>query len=188
MTARLLLAALALLTVACESQAAREAREVREQEARGEVAAPPVKLQGRVVDEAGLLAPITEEQIAAQSQALERRTTDHLVVVTLKSLNGASIEQAGYALGNSWGLGRSDRDNGVLLLVAPAERRVRIEVGRGLEGLLTDERAAGIVRTMTPLFAADRSEKAIKRGVTEIVTLLAADPARPRYAAAREAA
>lgn len=188
MIARLPIAALALLTVACESQAAREAREVRESERRGEVAAVPVKLQGRVVDQAGLLSPIVEEEIAAQSQALERRTTDQLVVVTLKSLNGASIEQAGFALGNSWGLGRSDRDNGVLLLVAPNERRVRIEVGKGLEGLLTDERAAAIVRDMTPLLAADRTDRAIKRGVTDIVTMLAADPARPRYAMVREAA
>ena len=182
------MAALALLTGACESQAAREAREAREGEARGLVAAPAVKLEGRVIDKAGLLSPILEEQIAAQSQALERKTTDQFVVVTLESLNGASIEQVGLALGNSWGVGRADRDNGVLLLVAPEERRVRIEVGLGLEGLLTDERAADIVRRMTDLFRAGRPADAIKRGVDDITALLAADTARPRYAEARKAA
>ncbi len=181
MTGRVLLAALALLTVACESQAARDAREVREREAQGTGAAAPIKLEGRVIDKAGLLPPILEEQIAAQSQALERKTTDQLVVVTLESLNGASIEQVGLALGNTWGVGRADRDNGVLLLIAPAERLVRVEVGRGLEGLLTDARAAAIVGEMRPMLASGRPDQAVKRGVDRITTLLAGDPVRPRY-------
>src|ERR1700736_726173 len=95
-------------------------------------------LTGRVVDEAGLLDAAARTALTESLAALEQKTTDQLVVVTLKSLQGTSIEDYGYQLGRRWQIGQKDKNNGVLLIVAPNERKVRIEVGYGLEGTLTD--------------------------------------------------
>src|SRR6202030_1156708 len=95
-------------------------------------------LTGRVVDEAGLMDAATRTALIEQLAGLEQKTTDQLVVVTLKSLQGTSIEDYGYQLGRHWQIGQKDNNNGVLLIVAPNERKVRIEVGYGLEGTLTD--------------------------------------------------
>ncbi len=93
-------------------------------------------LTGRVVDEAGLLDAAKRAEIEAKLAALEAKTTDQFVVVTLRSLQGRTIEEYGYRLGRSWAIGQKDKNNGVLLIVAPNERKVRIEVGYGLEGTL----------------------------------------------------
>src|SRR5690349_11879680 len=85
--------------------------------AQTDVQAPKIALAGRVIDKANVLEPADEQGLAAVSEQLEKRTTDQLVIVTLESLNGASIEQVGYALGNAWGVGRKDLNNGVLLLL-----------------------------------------------------------------------
>ena len=96
-------------------------------------------LTGRVVDEANILDPATQRAALTQKLAdLEAKSTDQVVVVTLKSLQGTSIEDYGYQLGRHWQIGQKDKNNGVLLIVAPNERKVRIEVGYGLEGTLTD--------------------------------------------------
>src|SRR5690606_32411841 len=81
-------------------------------------------LTGRVVDEAGLLTPAQERELEGRLAALESRTTDQLVVVTVRSLQGYEIEEYGYQLGRAWGIGQSAVDNGVLLIVAPNERQV----------------------------------------------------------------
>jgi uncharacterized protein len=142
-----------------------------------------VQLTGRVVDKANIIGPVLEEQLAGQSQALEARTRDQLVIVTVPDLSGDTIEPVGLELGSDWGGGSAELDNGVLLLVAPAERQVRIEVGQGLEGLLTEARAAAIIQgDMLPLFRNNRPADAIKVGTNRIVALLAADRQRPRYA------
>jgi uncharacterized protein len=104
-----------------------------------------------------------------------------MVVVTLTTLRGAAIDEVGYELGNRWGLGRADVDNGVLLLIAAEEASVRLEVGTGLEGLLTDERAAGIVNAMIPRFEANLPMDAIETAVAEVDSLLRSDPKRPQY-------
>jgi uncharacterized membrane protein YgcG len=132
----------------------------------------------RVVDRAQVLDSQVERAIAARSRALEATTTDQLVVVTVPDLGGLSIEEFGLALGNSWGIGRADFDNGVLLLVAPRERRVRVEVGCGLEAVLTDARAAAIVDKMTPLFLKGQFERGVELGFGEVETLLRARPER----------
>ena len=95
-------------------------------------------LSGRVVDEAGILDAPARAALTQSLADLEQKTTDQLVVVTLKSLQGTSIEDYGYQLGRRWQIGQKDKNNGVLLIVAPNERKVRIEVGYGLEGTLTD--------------------------------------------------
>ena len=95
-------------------------------------------LSGRVVDEANILDQATRTALTQKLAELEAKTTDQLVVVTLRSLQGTSIEDFGVELGRRWRIGQQGKNNGVLLIVAPSERKVRIEVGYGLEGTLTD--------------------------------------------------
>jgi uncharacterized protein len=140
-----------------------------------------VELTGRVVDDAQIISPSDERQLAGRSAALEQDTTDQLVVVTLPSLRGAEIEDVGMALGRGWGIGRRNIDNGVILLVAPKEHKVRIEVGYGLERLLSDDRAGKIVRDMLPLFRANHPTEAISLGESEIIQVLESNKQRPQY-------
>jgi uncharacterized protein len=139
------------------------------------------RLTGRVVDEAELLSPAEEAALGQRSAALEARTTDQLVVATMPSLHGRSIEAVARALGSQWGIGQEDKDNGVLILVAPSERRVRIEVGYGLEPILTNARAQEIIdRDMLPQFGEGRMHQAIAAGTDSIVRLLADHASSPR--------
>jgi uncharacterized membrane protein YgcG len=103
-------------------------------------AAEPVypPLSGRIVDDADLLSQADRAELDAELKALEDKSSDQVVVVTLPSLQGFTIEDFGYQLGRHWGIGTKEKDNGVLLIVAPNERKVRIEVGRGLRPILTD--------------------------------------------------
>ena len=139
-------------------------------------------LTGRVVDDADLLTPQAEKRIAARLAGLEAVARDQLVVVTVPSLRGKAIDAAGLEMGRAWGIGQEGLDNGVILLVAPNERQARIEVGTGLEGLLTDERASAIMqRDMLPAFRTGRFEAGIDGGVSAIAALLRADRRRPAY-------
>jgi uncharacterized protein len=113
------------------------------------------KLTGRVVDAANILPPEVEARIIAKSEAIEKQTTAQLVVATVPSLDGYEIEDYGYRLGRAWGIGQKEADggNGVILLVAPNDRKVRIEVGYGLEPVLTDALSSVIIRrTIIPRF------------------------------------
>jgi hypothetical protein len=96
------------------------------------------ELTGRVVDEAGILDPSTKAALERKLSEFEGNTTGQLIVVTLKSLRGTSIEDYGYQLGRHWQIGQKEKNTGALLIVAPNERKVRIEVGYGFEGTLTD--------------------------------------------------
>ena len=96
------------------------------------------QLTGRVVDEAGVLDLAAKAELERKLAEFETKTTGQLVVVTLKSLQGTSIEDYGYQLGRHWGIGQKEKNSGALLIVVPSERKVRIEVGYGLEGQLTD--------------------------------------------------
>ena len=87
---------------------------------------------------ANLLNAGEQQQLNAQLDAFETASGIQLVVVTLPNLQGYEIEEFGYQLGRAWGIGQRGKNNGVLLIVAQAERKVRIEVGYGLEGALTD--------------------------------------------------
>ncbi|HEX6741874.1 MAG TPA: TPM domain-containing protein [Sphingomicrobium sp.] len=134
----------------------------------------------RVQDGAGIIPATEEIALARKSEALEQATTDQLVVVTVPSLHGQDIAPFSTAFANRLGAGQADKDNGVLLVVAPNERKVRIAVGYGLEGLLTDERAAGIVQHMLPYFRAGDQARAIRTGVDEVDVLLRSDKRRPQ--------
>jgi uncharacterized protein len=131
-------------------------------------------LSGRVVDEAKLLSPTTREAISAQLAAHEAATTNQVVVVTLSDLQGYNIEDYGYQLGRHWGIGQAERDNGVLLIVAPKERKVRIEVGYGLEGTLTDALSHDIIQNrILPRFRLQHYEAGITEGIEGILAVLA---------------
>ena len=133
-------------------------------------------LTGRVVDTAGLLSAPDRAALTASLADLEARTTDQLVVVTLKSLQGTSIEDYGYQLGRKWGIGQKDKDSGVLLIVAAGERQVRIEVGYGLEGTLTDAATKIIIENaILPSFKSGDYAGGIRSGAAQIIGVLEAD-------------
>lgn len=135
---------------------------------------PP--LSGRVVDEAGLLDAATRAALTQTLADLETRSTDQLVVVTLRSLRGTSIEDYGYRLGRAWQVGQKDKNNGVLLIVAPNERKVRIEVGRGLEPIMTDAMSRIIIENaIAPQFKRGDYPAGITAGVRDIKDVLLGD-------------
>lgn len=152
------------------------------------------KLTGRVVDQANLLDPAQEAALTAKLEGLETRTNRQLVVTTLNSLEGYEISDYGYRLGRHWAIGQdgegeSEKDNGAILIVAPNERKMRIEVGYGLEPVLTDGLSSSIIRNdITPAFKAGDFPAGINAGVDRIVTQLElpADKAAKVAAAAQQ--
>lgn len=151
---------------------------------------PP--LTGRVVDSADILDPATEARLDGISADLEQKTQAQLVVATIPDLGGADIAEYGYQLGRAWGIGRKGVDDGVLLLVAPGEREVRIEVGYGLEGTLTDARSRQIIeRDIVPAFKTGNMAEGVLKGAQSIAALAAtsetaAPSAQPVARAQRE--
>ena len=134
-------------------------------------------LTGRVVDEAGMLQPATKAALEQQLAQIEKESSDQLVVVTLKSLEGYEIEEYGYQLGRAWGIGQAKLNNGVLLIVAPNERKVRIEVGYGLEGTLTDAVSHEIIsEAIIPRFKEGNMEQGVVDGVNAIDQVLKLSP------------
>ena len=130
-------------------------------------------LSGRVVDDAKLLSAQARRDLSDKLERHERDTGEQVVVVTVPSLQGYAIEEFGYQLGRAWGIGEKRRDNGAILLVAPKERAVRIEVGYGLEGRLTDAASRGIIeRYILPAFRQGDMERGIIAGADAILTLL----------------
>lgn len=142
-------------------------------------------LSGRVIDEGGLISAAKEADLTTRLEALERDTTDQVVVVTVADLQGYEIEEYGYRLGRAWGIGQSETNNGVLLIVAPKERKVRIEVGYGLEPVLTDALSALIIQNeVLPAFREGYFERGIEQGVAAIEQQLRLDPAEAQARAA----
>lgn len=130
-------------------------------------------LTGRVVDEAGLLSPASQERIASWLADFESQTKRQVVVVTVTTLQGLPIEDYGYRLGRFWGIGQEGQNTGALLLVAPAERAVRIEVGYGLEGELTDAVSRIIIENdILPAFREGKYEQGIEAGTVAVLRAL----------------
>ena len=148
---------------------------------------PP--LTGRVVDQANLLDPATEQALTEKLAALETATSDQLVVVTLNSLQDQEIEDYGYQLGRAWGIGQKENDNGALLIVAPNERKVRVEVGYGLEPILTDAFSSQIIRDdILPSFRDGDYQAGVVKGVDALIAQLSLDPAEAQARAQAAAA
>ncbi|MGA9658940.1 MAG: TPM domain-containing protein, partial [Asticcacaulis sp.] len=137
----------------------------------------------RVVDDAHLLSDATRADLTAKLKGLEDATTDQVVIVTVPDLQGYEISDYGYQLGRHWGIGQSGKveasngqtykDNGILLIVAPNERKVRIEVGYGLEPVMTDAMSSIIIqRAILPQFKAGDYEAGIVAGTDSILQQL----------------
>ncbi|WP_085656109.1 YgcG family protein [Pseudomonas sp. B11(2017)] len=134
-------------------------------------------LTGRVVDQAQMIEPSVRAQLSQQLQAHEQATGEQVVVVTLPDLQGDTIEDFGVQLGRHWGIGQKDKNNGALLIVARAERKLRIEVGYGLEDRLTDAQGSVIIhQVITPAFKAGNFSKGISDGVAAMLVVLGGNP------------
>ena len=130
-------------------------------------------LCGRVVDQAGLLTPAQVADLDAKSAALEQASGRQFVVATVNSLEGRTIEDYGYRLGREWGIGQEQKDDGVILLVAPNERKVRIETGYGARVFLTDAVSSVIIReSILPRFKAGDMGGGIVAGADQILTMM----------------
>ena len=135
------------------------------------------ELTGRVVDDADLLSPADEAELEGKLQALEQRSSRQLVVATVPSLGGLEIEDYGYRLGREWKIGQAEADNGAILLIAPNERKVRVEVGYGLEPILTDAFSNRVIdEAVLPRFKAGDMPAGIKAGVDALIAQLQAPP------------
>ena len=133
-------------------------------------------LTGRIVDQANIIPAETRSAIEPKLADLEAKSGIQLVVATVDSLEGQEIEPYANELFRTWKLGEKTKNNGVLLLVAPNERRVRIEVGYGLEGTLTDALSKVIIaNAITPRFKTGDFGGGISRGVDDIITVLTTD-------------
>ena len=141
----------------------------------------------RVVDDAHLLSDATKADLTLKLKGLEDATTDQVVIVTVPDLEGYDIADYGYQLGRHWGIGQKAggpaasngqtyKDNGILLIVAPNERKVRIEVGYGLEPVMTDAMSSVIIqRAILPQFKAGDYSAGIVAGTDQIIAQLAQD-------------
>ena len=130
-------------------------------------------LTGRVVDNAEILAPATRDKLTAALKAHEDASTDQIAVLTVPTIGGEAIEQYATRVFDAWKLGQKGKDNGVLVIVVPNDRKMRIEVGYGLEGTLTDVASSRIIRDrMTPRFKEGNYDHGVSDGVDAIIAQL----------------
>jgi uncharacterized protein len=132
---------------------------------------PPLK--GRVNDYAGMMSPATERLLEATLQRFEEAESTQIVVLTIPTLAGDALEDFSIRVAEQWKIGRKERDNGAILVVAKAERKLRIEVGYGLEGRLTDAVSGRIIRNaIVPEFKAGRFGQGIVNGVNAMIQVV----------------
>lgn len=130
-------------------------------------------LSGRVVDNAELLSPAARERISTALKAHEAKTANQIAVLTIPTLGEDSIEPYAIKVFEAWKLGKKDKDNGLLLIIVPQERKIRIEVGRGLEGTLPDVSASRIIRNViAPPFKQKQFDKGVEDGIAAIIQQL----------------
>lgn len=131
---------------------------------------------GYINDFAQIIPPQTESALDNLLRELKQKTTADVVVVTIDDLGDASLEGYAVDLFENWGIGKKGKDNGVLILVAMAQRKVRIEVGYGLEGIIPDGRAGDIIRQqITPNFKGGDYGKGILQCTLAVVNIIATD-------------
>ena len=134
---------------------------------------------GRVRDQANILSPATERSLKAKLDKAEAQWGQQMAVVTVPSLEGYTIEDYSIGYARAWGLGDKDRNDGLMLLVAPNERKVRIEVGKGIERSFTDLYAKSVINMMLPYFRQGDFDAAVSTGVDELVIRMREFPSRP---------
>ena len=138
------------------------------------------KLSSRVLDQANLIDVPSEQKINQLLAGHEKASSNQIIVVTLKDLQGYSIEQAGVEMGRAWGVGQKEQDNGIVLILAQAERKVRIEVGYGLEGVVTDAISASIIQEyILPRFKTGDFSGGLLVGTQAIVSALGGEYIQP---------
>jgi uncharacterized protein len=165
---RAALLGLALLTAACGEEAG------------------PAKPSGPVVDRADILSPSAEQALDTRLRRYSDEKETAIVVATVPSLEGETIEAAANRMFNDWGIGDARTSRGVLLLIAPAERKLRIEVGCGLETVLPNEVAAGIIReAIRPRFSDSDFEAGTSAGVEALMTRIETANVAPGPVSAR---
>ena len=146
-------------------------------------------LTGRVVDDANILSSQTKADLNTKLAALEQKTSRQLVVVTVPSLGGYEISDYGYQLGRAWGIGQKSLNNGILLIVAPTEHKTRIEVGYGLEPIVTDALSSVIIQSrVLPSFRKGDFNAGVEAGTDALIEQLSLETsvAEKRAAAAAE--
>lgn len=168
-----------------------QAQTAQAQTAQAQATKGPVfpQLTGRVVDDAHILSDATRQELTARLAALEAKTSRQLVVVTLPTLQGYEISDYGYRLGRAWGIGQARLNNGALFIIAPNEHRTRIEVGYGLEPILTDAMSSFIIQTrVLPAFRKGDFNAGVVAGTDALITQLSLDTstAEKRAAAAAQ--
>jgi uncharacterized protein len=145
-------------------------------------------LTGRVVDDAHMLSPQIQADLTQRLAALQAKTSRQLIVVTLPTLQGDDIADYGYQLGRAWGIGQKSINNGVLFIVAPNDRKVRIEVGYGLEGTLTDALTNLILqRSVLPHFRTGDMPGGVVAGTEALIDQMSLDPSVAEQKAAQAA-
>lgn len=179
----LLLAALALLSLAACSDKPESVldytNEVAAPRAGDPAPPPPIALAGRVTDQASVLSALRKAALETRLAAFEQASGHQLVVVTVQSLDGADVARFTAALANAWGIGRKGWNDGVVLLVAPKERKVRIAVGDGLGKVLDDAACARIIaQRILPLMREGDLAGGIEAGVTAIIATLGGEQER----------
>jgi uncharacterized protein len=174
MTASLrLVAAMALALVACSDGQASNAANSNQTSIAHSATASELPLTGRVTDAADILNDSQEAALTRRLQLLELKTGHQMVVVTVPSLGGEDVAKYTLRLANRWGIGRKTFNDGVVLLLAPNERKVRIEVGLGLERTLPDSLCSAIMeKVMMPKFRIGDLPGGIDAGVTSLIERL----------------
>jgi uncharacterized protein len=147
------------------------------------------KYTGLVVDDANVLPADRKAALEAKLEAFQKTTQRQFVVATIADLQGYAIEDYGYRLGRSWGVGLKDADNGIILIIAPKDRKVRIEVGRRLEPVMTDALSSVIIRNrILPAFKAGDIPAGIEAGADAVIAQLSAPDDQAKAQAAKAAA
>ena len=145
-------------------------------------------LSGRVVDDAHILSDATQADLNRKLAALEQTNSRQLVVVTLPSLQGYEISDYGYQLGRAWGIGQKGINNGILFIVAPNEHKTRIEVGYGLEPIITDAFSSVVIQTQVlPHFRSGDFDGGVRAGVDALIQQLSLETSEAEKRAAAAA-
>jgi uncharacterized protein len=143
------------------------------------------KLSGRVVDDANILSSGTKADLVQKLAALESKTSRQLVIVTLPSLQGYEISDYGYQLGRAWGIGQKRLNNGILFIVAPKEHKTRIEVGYGLEPIVTDAFSSVVIQTQVlPKFRSGDFNGGVAAGTDALIQQLSLETSEAERRAA----
>lgn len=142
---------------------------------------PDLALTGRVVDAGEMMRTADEQRVDRALQRYAATSGRQMVVVSVETLGGLDVDVYARCLGNRWGIGDRKRDDGILVLLAARERRVRLATGTGVQKILTDTAAQKIVDEMTQRFAAGDMGNGLEQGIAQIgavVTAAASAPAR----------